>query len=75
MNIAFIGAGKVGAPLAARLAEAGHQAVLAESGAESASPSAVPTSSPHPSNCVSSAPSPQATTPRCAANPAPPFAS
>ena len=32
MNIAFIGAGRVGAPLAARLAEAGHQVVLAESG-------------------------------------------
>lgn len=37
MNIAFIGAGRVGAPLAARLAEAGHQVVLAESGGESAS--------------------------------------
>jgi predicted dinucleotide-binding enzyme len=31
MNIAFIGAGQVGAPLAARLAEAGHSVVLAES--------------------------------------------
>jgi predicted dinucleotide-binding enzyme len=31
MKIAFIGAGQVGAPLAARLAEAGHQVVLAES--------------------------------------------
>jgi len=31
MRIAFIGAGKVGAPLAARLAEAGHDVVLAES--------------------------------------------
>lgn len=31
MNIAFIGAGQVGAPLAARLAEAGHAVVLAES--------------------------------------------
>lgn len=30
MNIAFIGAGQVGAPLAARLAEAGHSVVLAE---------------------------------------------
>lgn len=30
MKIAFIGAGKVGAPLAARLAEAGHDVVLAE---------------------------------------------
>jgi 8-hydroxy-5-deazaflavin:NADPH oxidoreductase len=29
MRIAFIGAGKVGAPLAARLAEAGHEVVLA----------------------------------------------
>ena len=27
MNIAFIGAGQVGAPLAARLAEAGHSVV------------------------------------------------
>jgi predicted dinucleotide-binding enzyme len=31
MKIAFIGVGKVGAPLAARLAEAGHDVVLAES--------------------------------------------
>jgi predicted dinucleotide-binding enzyme len=31
MKIAFIGAGKVGAPLAARLAEAGHTVVIAES--------------------------------------------
>jgi 8-hydroxy-5-deazaflavin:NADPH oxidoreductase len=31
MKIAFIGAGKVGAPLAARLADAGHDVVLAES--------------------------------------------
>ena len=31
MNIAFIGVGQVGAPLAARLAEAGHQVVLAAS--------------------------------------------
>ncbi|MBL8742059.1 MAG: NADPH-dependent F420 reductase [Myxococcales bacterium] len=31
MNIAFIGAGNVGAPLAAHLAEAGHSVVLAES--------------------------------------------
>ena len=31
MNIAFIGAGQVGAPLAARLAAAGHDVVLAES--------------------------------------------
>jgi predicted dinucleotide-binding enzyme len=31
MNIAFIGAGQVGAPLAARLAEAGHTVVLGES--------------------------------------------
>ena len=31
MKIAFIGAGQVGAPLAARLAEAGHDVVLAES--------------------------------------------
>lgn len=31
MNIAFIGAGQVGAPLAARLAEAGHSVVLGES--------------------------------------------
>lgn len=30
MKIAFIGAGKVGAPLAAHLAEAGHDVVLAE---------------------------------------------
>ena len=30
MNIAFIGAGQVGAPLAAHLAEAGHGVVLAE---------------------------------------------
>ncbi len=31
MNIAFIGAGQVGAPLAARLAESGHSVVLGES--------------------------------------------
>lgn len=31
MNIAFIGAGNVGAPLAVRLANAGHHVVLAES--------------------------------------------
>jgi 8-hydroxy-5-deazaflavin:NADPH oxidoreductase len=31
MKIAFIGAGNVGAPLAGRLAEAGHDVVLAES--------------------------------------------
>lgn len=37
MNIAFIGAGQVGAPLAARLAEAGHRVVLGEN--KSASPS------------------------------------
>jgi predicted dinucleotide-binding enzyme len=37
MHIAFIGAGQVGAPLAARLAEAGHDVVLAESKAGSAS--------------------------------------
>lgn len=30
MKIAFIGAGKVGSPLCARLAEAGHEVVLAE---------------------------------------------
>jgi 3-hydroxyisobutyrate dehydrogenase-like beta-hydroxyacid dehydrogenase len=29
MKITFIGVGKVGAPLAARLAEAGHEVVLA----------------------------------------------
>ena len=32
MKIAFIGAGHVGAPLAARLAEAGHDVVLAGDG-------------------------------------------
>ncbi len=37
MKIAFIGAGNVGAPLAARLAEAGHEVVLAEAGEKSAS--------------------------------------
>lgn len=37
MHIAFIGAGNVGAPLAARLAEAGHQVVLAEARDGSAS--------------------------------------
>jgi predicted dinucleotide-binding enzyme len=37
MNIAFIGAGQVGAPLAAHLAEAGHTVVLAESKPGSAS--------------------------------------
>ncbi|MCB9558135.1 MAG: NADPH-dependent F420 reductase [Deltaproteobacteria bacterium] len=37
MKIAFIGAGKVGAPLAARLAEAGHEVVFAESRGASAS--------------------------------------
>ena len=37
MKIAFIGAGKVGAPLAARLAEAGHEVVLAEVRAGSSS--------------------------------------
>lgn len=36
MNIAFIGAGQVGAPLAARLSGAGHAVVLAESKKESA---------------------------------------
>ena len=37
MNIAFIGVGHVGAPLAAHLAEAGHTVVLAESKPGSAS--------------------------------------
>jgi hypothetical protein len=37
MKIAFIGAGKVGGPLAARLAEAGHAVVLADADAGSAS--------------------------------------
>jgi predicted dinucleotide-binding enzyme len=37
MNIAFIGVGQVGAPLAAHLAEAGHTVVLAESKPGSAS--------------------------------------
>ena len=37
MNITFIGAGQVGAPLAARLAEAGHAVVLAEGKEGSAS--------------------------------------
>jgi hypothetical protein len=37
MNIAFLGAGKVGAPLAARLASAGHAVVLGESKEGSAS--------------------------------------
>lgn len=37
MKLAFIGAGQVGAPLAARLAEAGHEVVLAETKDGSAS--------------------------------------
>ncbi len=37
MRIAFIGAGKVGAPLAARLAEAGHEVTLAQSSENSGS--------------------------------------
>src|SRR5688572_21237424 len=37
MKIAFIGAGKVGAPLADHLANAGHEVVLAQSNDESAS--------------------------------------
>ena len=37
MKIAFVGAGKVGAPLAARLAEAGHDVVLGEAREGSAS--------------------------------------
>lgn len=37
MKIAFIGSGNVGAPLAARLAEAGHEVVLAETKEGSAS--------------------------------------
>jgi len=37
MKIAFIGAGQVGAPLAVRLADAGHEVVLAESRDGSAS--------------------------------------
>jgi predicted dinucleotide-binding enzyme len=37
MKIAFIGAGQVGAPLAVRLAEAGHEVTLAESKEGSAS--------------------------------------
>jgi predicted dinucleotide-binding enzyme len=37
MKITFIGAGNVGAPLAARLADAGHEVVLAESKEGSAS--------------------------------------
>lgn len=41
MKIAFIGAGKVGAPLAIRLAEAGHQVTIAEDRAGSASVSAL----------------------------------
>lgn len=52
MNIAFIGAGQVGAPLAARLAEAGHSVVLAESGAGSATVAAAKQRSPR----LSSAP-------------------
>lgn len=37
MTIAFIGAGNVGAPLAARLANAGHEVVLAQGDRESSS--------------------------------------
>jgi hypothetical protein len=37
MKIAFIGAGKVGAPLAIRLAEAGHEVVLGQAGDDSSS--------------------------------------
>lgn len=46
MNIAFIGAGQVGAPLAARLAEAGHVVVLGESKEGSATVAAAKGRSP-----------------------------
>jgi predicted dinucleotide-binding enzyme len=46
MNLAFIGAGQVGAPLAARLAEAGYTVVLAESSDGSASVTAAKRRSP-----------------------------
>ena len=46
MNIAFIGVGQVGAPLAAHLAEAGHTVVLAESKPGSASVAAALKRSP-----------------------------
>ncbi len=56
MNIACIGAGKVGAPLAARLAEAGHTVVLAESREGSATVAAARQRSPR----LSSRPLPDA---------------
>jgi predicted dinucleotide-binding enzyme len=46
MNIAFIGAGQVGAPLAAHLADAGHTVVLAESKEGSATVAAAKARSP-----------------------------
>ncbi len=46
MNLAFLGAGHVGAPLAARLAEAGHAVVLAESRDGSSSVAAAKARSP-----------------------------
>lgn len=46
MKIAFIGAGKVGAPLAAHLANAGHMVTLARAGDASASVDAALTRSP-----------------------------
>jgi predicted dinucleotide-binding enzyme len=47
MRIAFIGAGKVGAPLAARLAETGHEVVLAETKAGSSTVAAALARSTH----------------------------
>lgn len=46
MNIAFIGAGQVGAPLAAHLADAGHTVVLAEGKEGSATVAAAKARSP-----------------------------
>lgn len=47
MNIAFIGVGKVGAPLASRLAEAGHRVVLAQTRDSSETVSRALARSPH----------------------------
>jgi predicted dinucleotide-binding enzyme len=56
MNIAFIGAGKVGAPLAARLAEAGHTVVVGENKDGSATVASAKKRSPR----LSSRPVPEA---------------
>ena len=56
MNLAFLGAGKVGAPLAARLAEVGHHVVLGEAKAGSATVAAAK----RRSHRLSSSPVPEA---------------